>query len=163
MARIVGAFGAPHNPHFPNIVLRREAAAPEIERLYGSVASWLEEVRPDAIVLFTSDHYNIFFEESLPIFSVGVAESATGPSDYPELPRHEVCIHSRLARSIQAQAVASDFDVGMSQEFELDHSAIVPLHFLTPRMDLPIVPVFISAFIRPIPSARWGKVDTPPA
>jgi protocatechuate 4,5-dioxygenase beta chain len=135
------------------IVQRRGPAAPEIERLYGAVARCLEEVEPDAIVLFTSDHYNIFFEESLPIFSVGVAASAFGPSDYPELPHYEVCIDSDLARSIQAHAVASDFDVGMSQEFELDHSANVPLHFLTPRMDVPVVPVFVSAFVRPIPSA----------
>jgi protocatechuate 4,5-dioxygenase beta chain len=153
MARIVGAFGVPHTPHFPNIVQRRGPAAPEIERLYSAVRSCLEEVRPDAIVFFTSDHYNIFFEESLPIFSIGVAASAPGPSDYPDLPHYEVCIDADLARSVQAHAVASDFDVGASQEFELDHSTIVPLHFLTPRMDVPIVPVFISAFIRPIPSA----------
>jgi protocatechuate 4,5-dioxygenase beta chain len=162
LARIVGAFGAPHTPHFPLIVQRQGPAAPQIERLYGAVARCLKEVEADTIVFFTSDHYNIFFEESLPIFSVGVAPSATGPSDYPDLPHHEVCIDSDLARSIQAHAVASDFDVGMSQEFELDHSAIVPLHFLTPRMNVPIVPVFISAFIRPIPSARrcyaLGKV-----
>ena len=154
MAHIVGAFGVPHTPHFPLIVERRGPAAPEIERLYGAVARRLDEVEPDAIVYITSDHYNIFFEESLPIFSVGVAPAARGPSDYPELPGHEVCIDSDLARHIQAHAVASDFDVGMSQEFELDHSVIVPLHFLTPRMEVPIVPVFVSAFVRPIPSSR---------
>jgi aromatic ring-opening dioxygenase catalytic subunit (LigB family) len=144
------------------MVQRRAPAAPEIERLYGAVASCLDEVAPDAIIYVTSDHYNIFFEESLPIFSIGVAPSAHGPSDYPELPGYEVAIDSDLARSIQAHAVASDFDVGMSQEFELDHSVIVPLHFLTPRMDVPIVPVFVSAFVRPIPSSRrchaLGKV-----
>ena len=158
----MGAFGVPHTPHFPGIVKRRDPPAAEIERLFDGVARRLAEVEPEVIVFFTSDHYNIFFEESLPIFSIGVAPAARGPSDYPELPRYEVCVDSDLARSIQAHAVSSDFDVGMSQEFEFDHSVIVPLHFLTPRMQVPIVPVFVSAFIRPIPSARrcqaLGKV-----
>jgi len=150
----VGAFGVPHTPHFPAIVQRQDPPAAEIERLFDGVARRLAEVEPEVIVFFTSDHYNIFFEESLPIFSIGVAPAARGPSDYPELPSYEVCIDSDLARSIQAHAVASDFDVGMSQEFEFDHSVIVPLHFLTPRMQVPVVPVFISAFVRPIPSSR---------
>ena len=150
----MGAFGVPHTPHFPGIVKRRDPPAAEIERLFDGVARRLAEVEPDVIVFFTSDHYNIFFEESLPIFSIGVAASASGPSDYPDLPGYEVRIDSDLARSIQAHAVASDFDVGMSQEFELDHSVIVPLHFLTPGMEVPVVPVFVSAFVRPIPSAR---------
>jgi protocatechuate 4,5-dioxygenase beta chain len=162
LARVVGAFAVPHTPHFPLIVQRRGPGAAEIERLYGAVARCLKEVEPDAIVFFTSDHYNIFFEESLPIFSIGVAPAARGPSDYPELPGYEVPIDSGLARSVQAHAVAADFDVGMSQEFELDHSVIVPLHFLTPRMEVPIVPVFVSAFVRPIPSSHrchaLGKV-----
>jgi aromatic ring-opening dioxygenase catalytic subunit (LigB family) len=154
LARIVGAFGVPHTPHFPLMVQRRAPLAAELERLYGAVARSLEEVRPDAIIYVTTDHYNIFFEESLPIFSIGVATSARGPSDYHELPSYEVCIDSDLARSIQTHAVNSDFDVGMSQEFEFDHSVIVPLHFLTPRMEVPVVPLFVSAFVRPIPSSH---------
>jgi protocatechuate 4,5-dioxygenase beta chain len=39
----------------------------------------------------------------------------------------------------------------MSQEFGLDHPITVPLHFLTPRMDVPIVPVFINGLIPPLP------------
>ena len=73
MARIVGAFGVPHTPHFPALVSRGAPVAPELERLYGTVRHHLEVVEPDAILLLTSDHYNIFFEQSLPIFSIGQA------------------------------------------------------------------------------------------
>jgi hypothetical protein len=37
--------------------------------------------------VFTADHYNMFFEACVPIFASGVAESAAGASDYPQLPR----------------------------------------------------------------------------
>jgi hypothetical protein len=33
------------------------------------------------LVFFTADHYNIFFEECVPIFSIGVADAAAGASD----------------------------------------------------------------------------------
>jgi aromatic ring-opening dioxygenase catalytic subunit (LigB family) len=55
---------------------------------------------------------------------------------------------------LRAEAIASGFDVSLRQEFEVDHSVLVPLHFLTPRMHIPIVPIFINCFVPPLPSAR---------
>ena len=153
MAEIVGGVGVPHTPHFPGIVDRGEPLAPELRRLYGAAARHLCDLAPDFLIFFTCDHYNIFFVESVPIFSIGVAPSATGPSDYRELPAYTVPIASALARHIQAEAVRGGFDVGMSQEFEFDHPVTVPLHFPTPRMDVPIVPVFVNGLIPPLPSA----------
>jgi aromatic ring-opening dioxygenase catalytic subunit (LigB family) len=154
MAKIVGAFGVPHNPHFPTWSQEGHPLAAEIESYYGEVADGLRAVAPDAIVYFTSDHYNMFFEESVPIFSIGVAESAAGPSDYPTIARRELPIASQLARAVQRHVVASEFDVGMSQEFEFDHTVVAPLHFLLPDREIPLVPIFIAAFMRPIASAR---------
>jgi aromatic ring-opening dioxygenase catalytic subunit (LigB family) len=153
MAQIVGGFGVPHNPHFPSWVANGTPAADEILRLYGAVAEQLRRVRPDVLLFFTADHYNIFFETSIPIFSVGVADSATGASDYPELPRREVPIASELARHIQAEIVRAGFDVGMSQEFEFDHTVIAPLHLLVSEPSTPVVPVFVNALIPPLPAA----------
>src|SRR3954454_17653511 len=126
MAEIVGAFGVPHNPHFPGWVADGAPLGPEIERLYGAVAGHLRRTEPDVLLVFTADHYNIFFEECVPIFSVGVAESAAGASDYPELPRRLVPIASGLARHVHRHRVRAGFDVGMSQEFEFDHTVIAP-------------------------------------
>jgi protocatechuate 4,5-dioxygenase beta chain len=153
MGEVVGGAGVPHTPHFPGMVDRGDPLAPDLRRLYGAVAEHLRSLEPDVIVFFTCDHYNIFFIESLPIFSIGVAPSAWGPSDYHELPSYEIPIADGLARHIQQHAVRAGFDVGMSQEFEFDHPVTVPLHFLTPAMDVPIVPVFISGLMPPLPPA----------
>jgi aromatic ring-opening dioxygenase catalytic subunit (LigB family) len=153
VSEIVGAFGVPHVPHFPSWVVGGNPLGPEIARLYDDVAKRLRAAEPDTLVVFTSDHYNEFFE-TVPIFSIGVAETASGPSDYDTVPRREVRIDAELARDLHAALVHGGFDVAMSQELELDHTVIVPLHFLVPDNDLAIVPVFVSAFLRPIPSAQ---------
>jgi hypothetical protein len=153
MAEIVGGFGVPHNPHFPTWVADGAPAAGEIARMYGGVADHLRAVAPDVLVFFTADHYNIFFEECVPIFSIGVAESAAGASDYPELRRRDVPIAAELARHVHTETVRAGFDVGMSQEFEFDHTVIAPLHFLVPEGSIPVVSVFVNALIPPLPSA----------
>ncbi len=154
MAEIVGGVGVPHTPHFPTMVDQGAPLGPQIARLYGAVAEQLRQLDPDVLVVFTADHYNNFFVSSLPVFSIGVAEVAAGPSDYPQLARYQVPIDAPLARRVQAHLVQSDFDVGITQEFQFDHPVTVPLHFLTPRMDVPVVPVFIGALLPPLPSAR---------
>jgi protocatechuate 4,5-dioxygenase beta chain len=153
MAEIVGGFGVPHNPHFPTWVADGDPRATEVERMYAQVAQHLCATRPDTLLVFTSDHYNEFFE-SIPIFSIGVAESALGPTDYPTIPSRELRLDAPLARQIQASVVEAGFDVGMLQEFGFDHAVIAPLQFLVPEEDVAVVPVFVSAFVRPIPSAH---------
>jgi hypothetical protein len=154
MGQVVGGFGVPHTPHFPTWSQQGAPLGAEIDRLYGEVARRLRAADPDALVVVTSDHYNAFFESSIPIFSIAVGDSVAGPSDYPTIARREFRLDAALARRIQDHVVRRDFDVGMSQELELDHSSVVPLHFLTPESDVALVPVFISAFMRPIASAR---------
>lgn len=154
MARIVGSFGVPHNPHFYGLAQRQDAQGREIRRLYQEVTSRLDPLRPDAVVFLTSDHYNIFFEECIPIFSIGVAESAWGPSDYPSLPFVRVPLQAELAGRLRADVVEAGFDIALSQEFRFDHTVISPLLFLDPGMHTPLVPVFVNGLVRPLPSAQ---------
>jgi gallate dioxygenase len=153
VAEIVGALGYPHNPFFPLISAARGPGAAEIDRLYGTLAEHLRAMRADTLVVFTTDHYNLFFEACVPIFSIGVAESAPGPCDYPQLPQFQVAGDPGLARELQAALVGADFDVGVSQEYELDHTVTAPLGMMLPRMDVPLVPFFVSTSMQPRPSA----------
>ena len=149
----MAAFGVPHNPHFPSWIAQGINGADEITRLYGAIAERLERARPDVIVYFTSDHYNVFWE-TLPIFAIAIPESAQGASDYPELSR-EVSIDAPLARQIQSDLVHGGFDVAMVQSLELDHTIVAPLQLMDPvTAAVPLVPVFVNGFIRPLPTAE---------
>ena len=109
---------------------------------------------PDTVLVVTTDHYNLFFELCVPIFAIGVAEHARGPCDYPQLPQYDVALDPVLAREIQARVVADGFDVGASQELELDHTITAPLGVMIPELDVAVVPLYVSASMRPFPSAR---------
>lgn len=152
MAEIVGAVAVPHTPHFPMAAERDDELGAQLRRLYGSVAEHVARLAPDVIVFITADHYNNFFVESIPIFSIGVADRVQGPNDY-DLPQRDMPIDAARARALQAALVAEEFDVGQSQEFRADHPITIPLNFLVPDTSIPIVPVYVSTFLRPIPTS----------
>ena len=154
MAEIVGALGVPHNPFVALALARGDESAGEARRLYGALASELRAMNPDTIVIVTTDHYNLFFEVSVPIFAIGIAERAAGPCDYPQLPRVDVALDAQLAREIQASVVAEDFDVGASREPELDHTITAPLCSMLGTVEVALVPLYVSGSMHPLPTAR---------
>jgi len=42
------------------------------------------------------------------------------------------------------RAALEDVDLSYAQEWKFDHGVMVPLHFLTPRYDLPVIPANIN-------------------
>jgi hypothetical protein len=154
VARIVGAIGLPHNPNFPELAAQKGAEW-ETAQCYRRAAGALKTMQPDAVLIFTTDHLNTFFFENLPILAIGAGEEFAGPNDeVVTVPRRIVPSREALARHLHSNAVSAGFDLALVQEFEVDHSIIVPLHFLTPELDVPVVPIFISAHNPPRPSSR---------
>ncbi|MGC1279491.1 MAG: extradiol ring-cleavage dioxygenase, partial [Xanthobacteraceae bacterium] len=154
MAQIVAGFGVPHTPIFPHFV-KRDGPDCEIAKLFGAQKEQLAATRPDLIVMFDTDHLNTFFLNDLPIFAVGIDNSFKAPNDEPrDVPSYTVKSHAALAAHIRAAAIGAGYDVGMTQNFSVDHSITVPLHFLTPDMQAPVIPFFISGHLPPLPSAQ---------
>lgn len=70
------------------------------------------------------------------------------------MPRYTVKGDVPLAKSLHRFGLRSNFDLASAEELRLDHSIMVPLHFLNPGMEIPVVPFYINAFGAPTPSAR---------
>lgn len=154
MAQIVAGFGVPHTPVFPFFV-KRDGPNCETAKLFTAQADRLAASAPDVIVMFDTDHLNTFFFDNLPIFAIGVDKSFTGPNDEPrEVPLYTVPSAPDLARHIRQAGIAAGFDIALVRKFSVDHSVVVPLHFLTPAMNVPIVPIFISGHVPPLPTAQ---------
>jgi hypothetical protein len=153
MAEIVAAFGVPHTPAFPALVAK-EGPNCEVAKLFAQVAANVEAVQPDVLVVFDSDHFNTFFLDNFPTFSVGIAEAVAGPNDHTQMPRYNVPVDAAFATHLRAGGIQRGFDLSLLQEFEVDHSIMVPLHFLTPRMNIPIVPIYVNGLVPPLPGAK---------
>ena len=139
---------------FPALVAR-EGPQCATAQLYRAVAEQLDQVRPDALIVFDSDHLNTFFLDNFPTLSVGLTSQTSGPNDGTQgLPRYTVPVSEELGRHLFSTGLDRGFDFAVTQEFEIDHSILVPLHFLTPSMHIPIVPIFINGVVHPLPAAK---------
>jgi Catalytic LigB subunit of aromatic ring-opening dioxygenase len=153
MGEIVAAFGVPHTPNFPALVAKQ---GPDCgtAKLYAEIAKHLHAAAPDVLLIYTDDHFNTFFLDNFPTFAIGIADQTCGPNDQTAMPSYRVEVEGALASHVRAEAIGDGFDVSLAQAFELDHSIMVPLHFLTPDMEVPIVPFFINGLAPPLPSSQ---------
>jgi aromatic ring-opening dioxygenase catalytic subunit (LigB family) len=144
----------PHTPVFPSLAQKEGPDGP-INRLFRGLREQLEAVRPDVLVVYDSDHVNTFFFDNWPTFAIGVTPKTIGPNDdNTGLPRAAVSGHEALAQHLYTGGVHAGFDFAVTQKFEVDHSIMVPLHFVTPKLDVPIVPIFINGVQPPLPGAK---------
>lgn len=154
MAEIVGAFGVPHTPVFPFFV-ERDGPECETARNFARMREAIEALRPDLIVMFDTDHLNTFFLDNLPIFALGVCDRFAGANDEVRAtPPYTVKSLPDFAAHLRKTGIEAGFDLALVQEFSVDHSIIVPLHFMTPKMQVPVVPIFVSGHVPPLPSAQ---------
>jgi 2,3-dihydroxyphenylpropionate 1,2-dioxygenase len=106
----------------------------------------LHAARPDALILVGAEHFANFFMDNMPSFAMGMADHYEGPIEDPawlgiaktHVPG-DAALSGRLLREVM-QTV----DLAYAEEWRFDHGLMVPLHFLTPRFDLPVVPVNIN-------------------
>jgi protocatechuate 4,5-dioxygenase beta chain len=153
MAKLVSVVGVPHRPSLP----REVADAPgqlEAEAFMKEARQHLEASAPDVIIEIATDHFTNFGYENLPAFCVGLIDEAPGPEPSTDMPRHTVQGHPALARSLLSFCLNADFDLSAAEELLLDHSIMVPLHFLTPAMELPVVPLYTNGIAPPLPTAH---------
>jgi hypothetical protein len=107
------------------------------------------------VVIFDTDHLNTFFLDNLPVFAIGVDGTFTGPCDEPRgVSVKTIPSHQKLAAHVRKHAVYAGFDLTLVQDFAVDHSVYVPLHFATPDLKTPVIPIFISGHWSPLPSSQ---------
>ena len=158
MAEVVIGIAASHAPNLavPSLVGRMdEAQHQRIMNGFNEARALLEQARPDAIVIFSTDHFDRCFYDNLPPFLVAVGETAEGPvNEWLKIPKVKLPIMGELGRFLVSEGLENGVDFASSAELGLDHAEVVPLSFLTPRWDIPIVPIVVNAFAPPMPSLK---------
>jgi aromatic ring-opening dioxygenase catalytic subunit (LigB family) len=136
--------------HAPGITGRAHLADPAVvAELHGALRAMgdrLRAARPDALIMVSAEHFANFFMNNMPAFAVGMADEYEGPIEDPAwlgIERTRVPGNAALSRAL-IQEIMQTVDVAYAEEWKLDHGIMVPLHFLTPHKDLPLIPVNIN-------------------
>jgi len=136
--------------HAPGITGRAHLADPaRKDALHGELyrlGESLREARPDALIVIAAEHFANFFMDNMPAYAIGMADHYEGPIEDPGwlgIARTRVPGNAALSQRLIAD-VMNDVDVAFAEEWKFDHGIMVPLHFLTPRFDLPVIPVNIN-------------------
>jgi 2,3-dihydroxyphenylpropionate 1,2-dioxygenase len=106
----------------------------------------IEATGAEALVVIAAEHFGNFFMNNMPAFCVGIGEKYSGPIEDPEwlkIPKTEVRGAPDLGRRLTTE-IMQTVDTAYAEEWKFDHGIMVPLHFLTPNYDLPIIPVNIN-------------------
>jgi aromatic ring-opening dioxygenase catalytic subunit (LigB family) len=145
--------------HAPGITAWSNAApAEQKERVYGAfdrLRRDLDASATDTLILLTSEHWANFFLDHIGAFCVGRAEAYRGPIEpWLQISKSEIKGDPSLATELLEASYDSGIEPSFAYELEFDHGTMVPLHFLAPRMDRPVVPVLFNTLAVPQPSAR---------
>ena len=160
MAKLVMAAATPHNP-----LLWRAMVEPMPDDLVGVAANFarirdtITELGVDVAIVVGTDHIRQFFFDNSPAFIIGKAERYHGTyenevrtfgMEYVELAGHRELADEIAGREVLPEAI----DFSVSHEWRLDHGFVIPLQYLTPALDIPIVPIHVNAALPPLPSPR---------
>src|SRR5918993_4301025 len=150
--------------HAPGVTGRAHLAEPALRDAFHAsfheLGALLAAARPDALVIVAAEHFANFFMDNMPAYAMGMADHYDGPIEDPGwlgIPRTRVPGNADLSRRLIAD-VMNDVDVAFAEEWKFDHGIMVPLHFLTPRFDMPVIPANINCQgppLTPLPRA-WA-------
>ena len=128
--------------HLANNIERRE----EFYAALGKQRQDIEASGAEALVVIAAEHFGNFFMNNMPAFCIGLGEKYTGPIEDPEwlkIEKTTIPGAPGIGRRL-AEEVMQSVDVAYAEEWRFDHGIMVPLHFLTPAYDLPVIPVNIN-------------------
>ena len=136
--------------HAPGITGRADRADPtdlaDLHAAMGRLHDALHASKPDALVVVAAEHFANFFMDNMPAYAVGMGDEYEGPIEDPDwlgIARTTIPGAPDLSRRLITEVMQS-VDVAYAEEWKMDHGIMVPLHFLTPRYDLPVIPANIN-------------------
>lgn len=126
--------------------LRKEA-----EKAFAVLRANLEAARPDVLIVIANDQFVNFFFNNIPTFFITLADELEGKfTRY----RFRYRNHKELGRAILKAGLKKGIDFSFGEHVELQHTQVVPLHFLLPEPKIPILPIYVNTWVDPLPTPR---------
>ncbi|MGH7828944.1 MAG: hypothetical protein ACREP8_02090, partial [Candidatus Binatia bacterium] len=126
--------------------LRKEA-----EKAFAVLRASLEAARPDVLIIIANDQFVNFAFNNIPTFFVTLADEVKG-----RFTRHTFHYrnHKGLGHAILKAGIDRGIDFSFGEYIELQHTQTVPLYFLLPEPEIPVLPIYVNTWVDPIPTPR---------
>src|SRR5262245_33834989 len=145
--------------HAPGIMAWPDAApAAQKDRVFAGLDTLREVFKasePEELILVTCEHWANFFLNHISPYCIGRAEEYVGPIEpWLKLDKVKIKGNPGLAAEILQSCYRNDLEPGFAYEMDFDHGTMIPLHFLVPALNLPVVPIMINTLADPQPPVR---------
>jgi AmmeMemoRadiSam system protein A len=140
MGRISAFYAMPHPPIIvPEVGKGEEAAIKETSDAFDSVSKEIADIKPDVIILVTP--HGPLFRDAVALSSEGEIKGNLGRFGAPgarfraavDVPLTESIIRLAEGEGIPSVKITKPSSKQYGIEYELDHGAMVPLHFINKR------------------------------
>jgi 2,3-dihydroxyphenylpropionate 1,2-dioxygenase len=156
MSHVTAAFAMTHTPGLGD---RLHTAPPaQLETITAGFAHGRERIakeKPDLIIALINDHFDMFNLGIMPAFAIGIADEHFGPpkdsEKWMQMERRTFKGAPDYARAILKEAMDRGIELTRTGSAEFVHNLLIPLKFLRPEMDIPIIPVLVNCFAPPLP------------
>ncbi len=140
-----------------------------IDTAFATLRAQIEAYKPDALIVVGDDQRDMFNESNNPAICLYTGEELWGVSAprYMELPleksRIDLRVHTALARHLLKDLIRRGFDIANSAKLQplgrhpengTSHMLVLPMPRLVPKLDIPVIPVFLNEYYPPLPTAR---------
>lgn len=140
-----------------------------IDRAFSELRTRLEQYRPDALIVIGDDQNDMFNRSNNPTFCVFTGKELWGAAAPrymnvpPEESRIHIPVHEPLAQILLRGLIKRGFDPASSAVLQpqghrpergVSHMLVYPYPRLAPRLDIPVIPIFVNEYYPPLPSAK---------
>ena len=160
MATLIGAIASSHTPTIGFALDARKQDDPAWKPIFDAyipIRAWLEDKRPDVLLMIYNDHITSFFFDHYSAFCLGVDESyPVADEGGGARPMPAIGGHAALSRHIVQSLMTDEFDMSTFRNKGLDHGIFSPLSVLMDNdgqgWPTKIVPLQVGVLQFPIPS-----------
>ncbi len=161
MARIVAGVGTSHVPAVGAALDLGKTAEPYWAPVFAGYEfskKWIEEIKPDVIILVYNDHASAFSLELIPTFAIGCADEFA-PADEGWGPRPVPTVKGApdLAWHIAQSLVLDEFDMTIVNKMDVDHGLTVPLSLMFGQPEqwpCAVIPLAVNVVQYPPPTGN---------
>ena len=150
MAKIIAGVAMSHSPM---IMTNEEGGGEKGQRFLQTAAEmkkYLEATGADVMVLVSDDHFNSYFYDHMPSFTIGIGE-CEGWGDW-QLPKYNIPVQQDLAKHILHTGLENNVDLAFTLKMKVDHGHTQGIYFLNPDLQIPVVPIAVNTSAPPLPT-----------